>query len=97
MLENEITEEDIGSWYVTRNGDAYVKITDKNPPNHRWKFNGVHVSGGAAEVWNYTEKGEFYYYNPRPDDKDIVRKLDPIEVNLLRLEKRLKDTLKGYY
>lgn len=79
-----LTEEDIGSWYITASGD-YAKLLSPNPSypySYTQKiYMEIHYKDGVIENHNLS------IYN-------LERKLDPIEVNLLRLEQRSKDARK---
>lgn len=86
MLENEITKDDIGSWYEMRmetlNG-KYAKVISmalrNNKPVGIVYENGVRGSRFLNGKFHHTS-----IYG-----SDLARKLDPIEVNLLRLEQKL--------
>lgn len=90
MLENEITEEDVGSWYVDGAGDYFYfeefAAYDTKTPIHGYVFYKNPTTSGAefySEEHSVTGSNQFGL-----QDHSLVRKLDPIEVNLLRLKKR---------
>lgn len=88
MLENEITEEDIGSWFEMRGPNArsrYVKITQVGTRS----VDILYQDGDDGRRYN---DGRLFHQETHR--LDLIRKLDPIEVNLLRLEQRLKDVRK---
>lgn len=90
MLENEITKEDIGCWYLVKDG-AYFKVEEFHDNVTFYKVTGTDIcSDGFSVKSTYTTDGR-YDRLEEEESYNLVRKLDPIEVNLLRLEQRLKD------
>lgn len=88
MLEEEIKTSDIGSWYIRRNGQ-YCQLVD---------ICDTHVVGLTfGRVFKYKFQCDFfeitldkwgsYIGKEYPHNMDVIRKLDPIEVNLLRLNR----------
>lgn len=77
MLEDSITKDDIGCWFETRGGE-YYKINTVD-----FIVRGVYRNMRTGS--RHKKDGRCYLDPRRPSEYDLVRKLDPIEVNLLRL------------
>lgn len=88
MLENEITEEDTGSWYEIKNGSLYVRIDTVPHHSEGLRVEGRILSLPYEKLWWYRNGS---YHKEWGSGLDLIRKLDPIEVNLLRLEQKLSN------